>query len=78
LQNISCTYLADSNILITGRSETLVEVAFQSFDNVLSIVVVTLQVAEEDLSVPFVSDEFGKSQVNHDDDGDDDAQIRVV
>jgi hypothetical protein len=77
LQNIPCTCLADSNVLIAGRSETLVEVAFQSFDNVLAIIAVTLQVAEEDLSVLFVSDEFGESQVNHDD-GDNDAQIRVV
>ena len=54
-----CTYLSDG-IVVAGRLETLVEVALQSFDHVLAIFV-ALQVAEEDLAVLFVADEFGEA-----------------
>ena len=48
------------NIFVTGWLEALIEVALQSFDGVRAICM-ALQVAEEDLAVLFVSDEFGEA-----------------
>ena len=48
------------NIFVTGWLEALIEVALQSFDGVHAICM-ALQVAEEDLAVLFVSDEFGEA-----------------
>jgi hypothetical protein len=51
-------------MLITGRFESVVKVALQSFDGVFAAIVV-LKVSEVHFAVMFVSNEPRESQIDH-------------